>query len=84
MTPQERKNFESIRDNVHSEPMTQVEAMKLALEALELAKNSHGMMLLSDPPQEAWKTYRVDDAIKKSTTALRAAIEQAHGIKGEA
>ena len=23
MTPQERKNFESIRDNVHSEPMTQ-------------------------------------------------------------
>jgi hypothetical protein len=61
-----------------------IEAMKLALEALELAKNSHGMMLLSDPPQEAWKTYRVDDAIKKSTTALRAAIEQAHGIKGEA
>ena len=54
-----------------------ISAMKLALDALDLAKRSHGVMLLSDPPQEAWKFYRVDDAIKKSTTALRQAIEQA-------
>jgi hypothetical protein len=47
-----------------------------ALEALDLAKRSHGKMLLSDPPQEAWKTYRVDDAIRESTTALRQAKEQ--------
>ncbi|CAB4139391.1 hypothetical protein UFOVP337_39 [uncultured Caudovirales phage] len=52
------------------------EAMKLALEALELAKRSHGMMLLSDPPQEAWKTYRVDGSMNRAITALREALAE--------
>ena len=41
------------------------------LEALKLALSSHGVMLLSDPPQEAWKTYGVEakarGAIAKAT-----------------
>jgi hypothetical protein len=57
-----------------SEVKVSLDTLKLALEVLELAKNSHGRMLLSDPPQEAWKTYRVDDAIKQSTTGLRQSI----------
>lgn len=32
-------------------------------EALKLALNSHGGMLISDPPQDAWKFYRVDEII---------------------
>ncbi len=47
-----------------------IEAMKQALEALELALRSHGVMLLSDPPQDAWKTYGVEGK-------ARQAIEQA-------
>lgn len=44
------------------------------LEALELALRSHGVMLLSDPPQDAWKTYGVE---AKARAAIKAA-------KGEA
>ena len=40
------------------------------LEALKLALRSHGVMLLSDPPQDAWKAYGVE-------AKARAAIEQA-------
>ena len=42
------------------------------LEALKLALSSHGVMLLSDPPQEAWKTYGVE-------AKARAAIAKATG-----
>ena len=34
-------------------------------EALKLALNSHGRMLMSDPPQDAWKFHRVDEVIRK-------------------
>ena len=44
------------------------------LEALKLALSSHGVMLLSDPPQEAWKTYGVE-------AKARAAIAKATGEK---
>ena len=54
-----------------------IEAMKQALEALELALCSHGVMLLSDPPQDAWKTYNVEPKSRDAITALRTAIEQA-------
>ena len=37
-------------------------------EALKLALNSHGMMLMSDPPQSAWKVNRVEE---KARAALR-------------
>ena len=50
------------------------EALKLALEAMGLAKHSHGVLLLSDPPQEAWKTYQVDAALSKAITAIKEAL----------
>jgi hypothetical protein len=55
--------------------MTKDEALKLALEAMGLAKHSHGVLLLSDPPQETWKTYQVDAALSKAITAIKAALE---------
>jgi hypothetical protein len=42
------------------------------LEALKLALSSHSVMLLSDPPQEAWKAYGVEQK-------ARAAIAKAEG-----
>jgi hypothetical protein len=73
MTPQERKNFESIRDNVHSDPMTQVEAMKLALEALEMVKaNADDWQQRTGKEIKGWM-----QPVNNSITALRQAIEQA-------
>jgi regulator of replication initiation timing len=34
-------------------------------EALKLAFNSHGRMLLTDPPQDPWKVNRVDEVIRE-------------------
>jgi len=51
--------------------MTKDDALQLALEALELAKNSYGIMLLSDPPQDAWKTRQVDSALRKAIDAIK-------------
>jgi hypothetical protein len=62
------------------QPMS-IETMKMALEALELALRSHGVMLLSDPPQDAWKSYGVEADARKAITALRLAIEQAEKQK---
>ena len=42
------------------------------LEALKLALSSHGVMLMSDPPQDAWKVNRVEER-------ARAAIAKAEG-----
>jgi hypothetical protein len=53
-----------------------IEAMKQALEALELALRSHGVMLLSDPPQDAWKTYGVEGNARQAITSLRQAIKE--------
>jgi hypothetical protein len=51
-----------------------IEAMKLALNALELAKRSYGVMLLSDPPQDAWKTRDVNRKIDNSIKVLEEAL----------
>jgi hypothetical protein len=51
-----------------------IEAMKLALEALELAKRSYGVILLSDPPQDAWKTRDVNRKIDNSIKVLEEAL----------
>ena len=52
------------------------------LEALELALFAHGKMLLSDPPQEAWKTYGVESkaraAIAKAPVAQVRSTEKPH------
>jgi hypothetical protein len=44
------------------------------LEALRLALESHGRMLMSDPPQDAWKAYGVEEK-------ARAAIAKAEEVK---
>ena len=51
--------------------------MKQALDALELALRCHGVMLLSDPPKDAWKYHGVEADANKAITALRAAIAEA-------
>ena len=53
-----------------------IEVLKQSLEALELALRSHGVMLLSDPPQDAWKTYGVESNARQSITSLRQAIAE--------
>lgn len=56
--------------------MTYLEtAARQALEALENARDSHGLMLMSDPPQDAWKYYKVDDKIRNAAEVLRSALE---------
>ena len=56
--------------------MTKDEALKLALEALELALSSHGVMLLSDPPQDPWKTKGVESKSRQAITAIKEALAQ--------
>jgi hypothetical protein len=53
-----------------------IEVLKQALEALELALRSHGVMLLSDPPQDAWKTYGVEGNARQAIASLRQAIAE--------
>lgn len=61
---------------------TKDEALKLALEAMNLARAAHGQMLLSDPPQETWKAWGVSAALTKAMTAASEALaEQQSGIK---
>ena len=55
---------------------TQEAAMRKALEALKLARSSHGMYLMSDPPQDAWKVHRVDSTIVEAIESLRTALAQ--------
>jgi len=52
------------------------EVMQQALEALENAVRYHGIMLMSDPPQAAWKYYRVEDNAKQAITAIKEALAQ--------
>jgi hypothetical protein len=48
------------------------------LEALQLALSAHGRMLMSDPPQDAWKAQGVEE---KARAAIRAAIAKAEEVK---
>jgi hypothetical protein len=52
------------------------EVMQQALEALENAVLYHGIMLMSDPPQDAWKYHRVEDNAKQAITAIKEALAQ--------
>jgi hypothetical protein len=54
----------------------QLKAMKLALEALEKALHYHGVMLLSDPPQDAWKYHRVEQTAHEAITAIKEALAE--------
>ena len=52
------------------------EVMQQALEALENAVRYHGIMLMADPPQDAWKYHRVEDNAKQAITAIKEALAQ--------
>ena len=54
--------FSQIRDAAAELHRQHAEIERLR-EALKLALNSHGRMLMSDPPQDAWKFHRVDEVI---------------------
>jgi hypothetical protein len=49
------------------------EALKLAEEALDLAQGSHGVMLMSNPPHDAWAYRGVEHRINKALAAIREA-----------
>ncbi|UGA37884.1 hypothetical protein JOS77_28765 [Chromobacterium haemolyticum] len=51
--------------------MTELE--KQLLEALKLALSSHGQILLTNPPQEAWQHNRVDEICRAAIAAAEAA-----------
>ena len=51
-------------------------AAKQALEALEKALRYHGVMLLSDPPQDAWKFHRVEQTAHEAITAVCQALAE--------
>jgi hypothetical protein len=55
--------------------MTKDEALRLALEAMDLANSSHDTMLLSDPPKSAWRYHNVDMKLREAITAIKAALE---------
>ena len=59
-------------DRLEEQVITVTEQRDKLLEALKLAIESHGVLLLSDPPQDAWKTRRVE-------AIARAAIAKAEG-----
>jgi hypothetical protein len=40
------------------------EQVRVLVEALELALSSHGVLLMSDPPQDAWKVRGVDAKLR--------------------
>jgi hypothetical protein len=46
------------------------------LAVLKLALNAHGLMLMSDPPQDAWRAYGVEQK-------ARAAITHVEGVANE-
>jgi hypothetical protein len=48
------------------------EAVRLAKEALEAVQRSHGIMLTSYPPRDAWLENRVDEKVRNALTALAA------------
>lgn len=56
--------------------MTKDEALKLALVALENAVRYHNIMLMADPPQDAWKYHKVEDNAKQAITAIKKALAQ--------
>lgn len=52
------------------------QAAQQALETLRLAASSHDVMLLSDPPQSAWKALSVPRKLSEAIIALEAALAE--------
>jgi hypothetical protein len=59
-------------DHIAAELRRLHEVNQELVEALQLAIDSHGYLLMSDPPQEAWKAYKVE-------AKARAALAKARG-----
>jgi hypothetical protein len=55
--------------------MTKDEALCFALETMNLANSSYDKMLLSDPPQSAWRYHNVDMKLREAITAIEAVLE---------
>lgn len=53
-----------------------MDAMNQAIEAMQLALSSHGVQLLSYPPQDAWSSRRVDEKLRTAISALAAQAKQ--------
>ena len=53
-----------------------LDAMNQAIEAMQLALSSHGVQLLSYPPQDAWSSRRVDEKLRTAISALAAQAKQ--------
>jgi len=47
-------------------------AIKLAIDAMELALSSHGAALMSNPPQDMWVVYGVSTKLRNAIAALAA------------
>ena len=52
------------------------QAARQALDALELARGSHGVMLMSNPPHDAWQYRGCDSKLAEAITALREALQE--------
>lgn len=53
-----------------------MDALNQAIEAMQLALSSHGVQLLSYPPQDAWSSRRVDEKLRTAISALAAQAKQ--------
>jgi len=67
---------ESARDEVSTTP--QPDAVEATAEALRLAAMCHGRILLTDPPQDAWKYHGVDEAIRQALAAKESDLRNAN------
>lgn len=73
--PARDAEIEALRKEIETLQAAQAQPtglVKQLCDALELAKTSHGAMLMSDPPQEMWKARGVDRVISEALNAAQA------------
>jgi hypothetical protein len=56
--------------------MTKDEALKMAIDAMSSAYSNHGLMLQSNPAQDAWLYHGCDAKLFKALQACKEALEQ--------
>lgn len=63
----------------------QADVLRAVMDALLLARSSHDVLLLSDPPQDAWKARRVDAKLADAAGLLQRliAVQQADSASAE-
>jgi len=70
--PRHPANIDALLETAAAHIDAQDAKIKVLVEALELARDSHGVFLTSCPPKDAWQYHNVDSVI---TAALAAAKE---------